>query len=266
MLSATTLGGWAAAIAMALEHFGIDPEPIFNKGGICLAEARNPSARFPTVQMAKLMRIAADTANDPAFGLHVGRFMRPTSWHALGFSIWASQNLRQGFERLVRYKRIFTTCGDMWIEESDGVFRFEALGYPEYQNILQPEEYDAFWLEMASQATEKGVFGDIARGAMRMFGVTPRALYRVIARAHRYATRGLGLYEVNMPANEERAELRYVKVPQLVRESEAWRASTQCTFRGPMKTLDMEGQIEVDESRMHSDHEILYSITWRARR
>ncbi len=144
MLSATTLGGWAAAIAMALEYFGADPGPIFTKGGISLEDARDPSMRFPTVKMAKLMRIASDHVANPSFGLHVGRFMRPTSWHALGFSIWASQNLRQGFERLVRYKRVFTTCGDMAIEVGNETFRFYATPYPEYENIIQPEEYDAF--------------------------------------------------------------------------------------------------------------------------
>jgi hypothetical protein len=127
---------------------------------------------------------------------------------------------------------------------------------------LSPGAYEDFWLNMSSSATEDGIFGEIARGAMRMFGVTPRALYRVIARAHRYATRGLGLYEVSVSSEEARVELRYIKVPKLVRESEAWRASTQATFMGPMRTLGIEGWIDVDESRMDSDHELLYTITW----
>lgn len=149
MLSATTLGGWAVSIALALEYFKVDPEPIFNQVGINLEEAKRPSSRFPATKMARLMSVSAQTVNDPAFGLHAGRFMRPTSWHALGFSIWASGSLRQGFNRLVRYKRIFTTCGDMWVEESEGAFQFNALGFQQYQTIIQPEEYDALLSSIA---------------------------------------------------------------------------------------------------------------------
>lgn len=143
MLSATTFGGWAAAIAMALEHLGIPPEPVFTRSHLSMKHAVDPATRTSVVNMSRLMRLASDEADIPGFGLLVGSFMRPTSWHALGFSIWASCNLQQGFDRLVRYGRIFTTCGKMHYQEDDERFYFHATCYPEYASILQPEEYDA---------------------------------------------------------------------------------------------------------------------------
>lgn len=130
-------------------------------------------------------------------------------------------------------------------------------------DTLSPAAYEGFWLAMSTNATEKGVFGEIAKGAMRLFGVTPHALYRVVARAHRYATRGLGLYEVTINASKDRAELRYIKLPALVRGSEPWRSSMLGTLRGPLLTLGVEGLVELDDSRMHSHHELLYTITWQ---
>ncbi|MFH7489654.1 AraC family transcriptional regulator ligand-binding domain-containing protein, partial [Pseudomonas syringae group genomosp. 7] len=41
---------------------------------------------------------------EPALGLRVSRFVCPTAFHALGYTLVASGSLREVFERIVRYR------------------------------------------------------------------------------------------------------------------------------------------------------------------
>jgi len=143
-LTATTLGGWAVAISQALKEAEIDPLPLFEQCGIEMPSAQDPQNRIETVKLAKLMRLACEYSGDPAFGLSVGRYMRPASWHALGFSVLASQNLQMGFDRLQRFFRIFTTCAYSQLSQDGDSLVFEGMVYPEYREIIEPAEYDAF--------------------------------------------------------------------------------------------------------------------------
>ena len=52
---------------------------------------------------------AAEATGDPCIGLVVGFSVRPTSFHALGYSWLASQTLRESMERLSRYYRVIAT-------------------------------------------------------------------------------------------------------------------------------------------------------------
>jgi len=75
----------------------------------------------------------------------VARFVRPTSWHALGFAIWASDTLMECFRRLAGNLRMFADYAEMSITPlgSDveiNVYLKNGLG----RHQLPMEEMDAF--------------------------------------------------------------------------------------------------------------------------
>jgi len=141
--TATTLGGWVLAIARALETYDLDPEPLARVAGIDLETARDPNARFDVRRTSRLFRLASEACGDPCFGLTVARQVRPPTLHALGFAIWASDDLRSALGRFNRYFAIFTTCAETGLDERDDRLRFWGRAWPAFADLLTDQQFDA---------------------------------------------------------------------------------------------------------------------------
>ncbi|MFO1353104.1 MAG: AraC family transcriptional regulator [Gammaproteobacteria bacterium] len=115
---ASTLTSYAVAIARAIDSYGIDSSTLFSQAALDVQAMRNPNARYPDSVLAGLVRQVVLTTRDHAFGLRIARYIEPTTLHALGFSLLASQSLYSALLRLARYHPIV----------SDGItLRFAAL-------------------------------------------------------------------------------------------------------------------------------------------
>lgn len=112
------IAGWVIAVAQALDVRHLDSKAIFAAAGIDLAMARNPVARFPAHSMSRVYELAHAATNDPAFGLSIAECVRPTSLHALGFSLLASSTLELFCQRVVRYFRLVSTNAECQIERT----------------------------------------------------------------------------------------------------------------------------------------------------
>lgn len=115
----TVLGGWAVAIARAIDHYQLDTQALFKTCGIDLTLALDTNARFPVTRISRLLQLATEQSGDENFGLMVAKYIRPTSWHALGISIWASNSMRESFLRLIRYQRMFHTALEITMEQQE---------------------------------------------------------------------------------------------------------------------------------------------------
>jgi AraC-like DNA-binding protein len=106
-------------IAKAIDSYGLDSEKLFAESGLDHSKLRDPVARFSSLSVAKLWRVAYEASEDPCFGLTVASFWHPTTMHALGYSWLASDNLAEAFDCAVRYTRIVNTA-------AQGVLRIET--------------------------------------------------------------------------------------------------------------------------------------------
>ena len=106
----TTLSSFAAAAARAIEARGLDSRALFRQSGLDPEALKNPNARYTDRSLGELLGVAAGAAGDPALGLNVAAHVAPSSLHALGFSLLASQSLEAALLRLVRYYRIVTSA------------------------------------------------------------------------------------------------------------------------------------------------------------
>ncbi|MGO1502714.1 MAG: AraC family transcriptional regulator [Marinobacter sp.] len=139
----TILGGWAVAIARATDHYELDTQTLFKTCGIDLAQALDTNARFPVTRISRLLQLAVEHSGDENFGLMVAKYIRPTSWHALGISIWASHSMRESFFRLTRYQRMFHTALEIKTEERTALM-IMTLRFPEaYAPLLCDADMDA---------------------------------------------------------------------------------------------------------------------------
>jgi len=107
----TTLTSAAATIAETLEkHYAIDPTELFIKAGLDIGQLSVAGSRYPWPKMQLLWKAAVDVTGDECFGLHAGRRIRPTTFHALGFSWLVSKSLLGSLQRLCRYYHVLTTA------------------------------------------------------------------------------------------------------------------------------------------------------------
>lgn len=116
---ATAMHSWAMVIAQTLEHAGVDSQAIFAQAGVEYKMAVNPYMRVPTSKMNKLFELSVAATDNPCFGLNMVEFIHPTTFHALGYSLFASSTLQDYFERLVRFFRIASDNCRHHIEETE---------------------------------------------------------------------------------------------------------------------------------------------------
>lgn len=121
------LASWAVAVAEALDERGINSRKIFADAGIDIATARDPSRRYPADRMTNVYRISEAITGDPSFGLSIAEYVHPTSLNALGYSLFASQDLESFCRRIVRYFGLVSTNAVTEVENDTREFRLSML-------------------------------------------------------------------------------------------------------------------------------------------
>jgi len=117
--SATTIGGYAMAIAKALEASGIDSRTVFHASGIPLALTNDPLKRLPVDTVTRLFKSCVQATNNPYFGLTVAKYIHISNLHALGHALAASNTLFEFCRRLERYFRLVSEAARITLSEAD---------------------------------------------------------------------------------------------------------------------------------------------------
>jgi AraC-like DNA-binding protein len=124
----STLTSFASAIARALDAYQLDSLALFKHAGLDPDALKNPNARYPDADLARLLQLAVKTTGDPGFGVTVARYVVPTTLQALGFSLLASESLHAALERLVRYYRIVSDAAIIELDKVKNDYRL-TLGF-----------------------------------------------------------------------------------------------------------------------------------------
>lgn len=125
--SRNVIASWAVAVAQALDERGIDSRAIFASAGIDIRTARDSSIRYSADQMTLVYELAEKATQDPSFGLSIAEHVHPTSLHALGYSLFASNDLESFCRRIVRYFGLVSTNAVTEAEETAGEFHLSML-------------------------------------------------------------------------------------------------------------------------------------------
>jgi len=148
-LEPTSLTSNALLMTQTVEqHYGVDTRPMLKKLGLNPDLLDKPGARYPTMKMQELWGMLAKESGDPCVGLVIGRAVKTTTFHALGFAWMASSTIHEELQLLQRYFKVICTMPlDILITEDGENYRFE-LGYPEGFPEGAPEATDAFFAAM----------------------------------------------------------------------------------------------------------------------
>jgi AraC-like DNA-binding protein len=125
----TTLASITALVAIALrEEYGIDPEPLYEKAGISLANLNASQERIPLTNIRTLWELSEEASGDDTIGLKAGKYAKPTDFYAFGYSWLASSNLLGGMRRLSRYYHLMSTSSvEVRITETEDSYALSAI-------------------------------------------------------------------------------------------------------------------------------------------
>lgn len=129
-----------------MDAAGCDSSELFTQAGLELAHATDSNSRFDTRKMAQVWQLAVQLTGDEALGLKVADYIKPTTFHALGYSIWASDSLKDALQRLVNYVRVVSNAGQLQLEQAADCYRlrFQVNQDEHGQTIVAHEALDAF--------------------------------------------------------------------------------------------------------------------------
>lgn len=115
----TTLSSVAALLNQGLRAYQVDPEPLFKQVGIDIREISRSDKRFQTTRLQALWRLAVEQTGDECFGLKLSELTQPSALQGLGFAWLASDSLRDGLNRLVRFSRFVNTFIEIQLVDID---------------------------------------------------------------------------------------------------------------------------------------------------
>jgi len=154
----TTIAGPARLIGETLRtHYAQDPLPVYKKAGIDVSRLDVPGARYPYSAMQRLWEACVTTTGDPAFGLVTGKNIRPTTFHAVGFSWIASRTLLESLQRLVRYTKLITTApAALELTKSGGRWHLEDHALQTRKRNAHPAAIDARMMAIIALCRQAG--------------------------------------------------------------------------------------------------------------
>jgi hypothetical protein len=126
---------------------------------------------------------------------------------------------------------------------------------------LSAAEYEAFWRRMGLASAQSSMFNRLVQGAMRLFGVSPTSIYKLMPRANLHVTRGIGEYIVRPTPHESHLTLEWHSIAPELRGSTSWLASSKATMMTPLDLLGFAGSVEADSSEFEAGR-VMYSIRW----
>lgn len=119
----STLTTYGVAITRAMALYKLDSKTLFKQAGLDIEAMKNPNARYPDTGLNHLVRMVEERTGDQTFGLAIARFIAPTTLHALGFSLFASETLLAALQRLQRYYRIVNDAVVINVEKGKTDYR-----------------------------------------------------------------------------------------------------------------------------------------------
>jgi len=127
MTKRTTSAVWVKGIADMFAAEGLDARALLVAAGIDPAALEAPDARLPTEQISRLWELAVEQSGNPAIGLAQHHVVRPASFDVVGYTMMSCANLRDAFERLIRYLLILSDAFTVTMDEEHTGYRVQFV-------------------------------------------------------------------------------------------------------------------------------------------
>jgi AraC-like DNA-binding protein len=141
--STTIASAVGVYIEAAEKSYNFDPRPMMEDLGVDLSRVEVPGARFPDKLHDAVVQEMRRRTGDECIGLTIGKYVRPTTFFALGFAWLASASLLGAFRRLSRYDRIASTADLVEVVQAEDHYALILGSRPDARPVNRIGE-DAF--------------------------------------------------------------------------------------------------------------------------
>ena len=108
------------AAILELESYDVDAAPILTQVGVERFMDPDRVERVALGTVHRFLQLAQEATGDPCFGLDYGKFIRPTTFGALGIALLSSTDLADFCTRLCRYYEFIATNHSLSFESANG--------------------------------------------------------------------------------------------------------------------------------------------------
>ena len=118
------LSSWTRVLLDGLIAEGYDGVAIAADAGFALRDFDNPNARFRLDQTTRFWQAAVAATGDDALGIWVSKYVKPTTFHALGLAVAASRNWYEALSRMERYSEVVSDSEKVIIQIKDKYWEY----------------------------------------------------------------------------------------------------------------------------------------------
>ncbi|WP_323845979.1 AraC family transcriptional regulator [Microbulbifer magnicolonia] len=111
------LSGWVIPMSKAMQANNIDAEQALNECGVTADDLENQESRIAVTKLARVIDYCNARMPRKDFTIQVAEHFHPGMFHALGYAMMSSASLKDGLERIARYKRIVSDACRLEISE-----------------------------------------------------------------------------------------------------------------------------------------------------
>jgi len=131
----TVTGGYVAAIIHAAKARDVPTAALLEAAGLAAVPRNDPTERVPVATVKRLFDAAVDATGDAYFGLFAANYLHAGTFHALGYALLASADLRDFATRLCRYFHLLSTTSTPALVEGATTARIEFRLHGESPNL-----------------------------------------------------------------------------------------------------------------------------------
>lgn len=118
------LSSWTRVLLDGLIAEGHDGVAIAAKAGFLICDFDDPNARFKLARTSKFWRLAVEETGDDALGIWVSKYVRHTTFHALGLAVAASRNWYEALSRMERYSEVVSDSEKVVVSVQDNHWEY----------------------------------------------------------------------------------------------------------------------------------------------
>ena len=117
----SVFSGWLIPIKRAMEEWDIDFHKALADCNIRTSDFKDQESRLSADKVSQLIEYCNQLKNRHHFAITIAENFHPSTFHALGYAMMASDSLYDAFKRIVRYKKVVSNTCTIKIEESPEV-------------------------------------------------------------------------------------------------------------------------------------------------
>lgn len=154
-INSSVVKGWAVAANHALYAIGLDGDKLLKKSGVDLSQDYARDVRYSSEQTRYFWSLALKETKREDIGLHVAQFVTPITFHALGFSMWASATLYDALNRMVIFDTLLNDGCSLTFDKDEKFATFSlSIHQGEEGDLVSAQGVDYFLAAVVKNLTD----------------------------------------------------------------------------------------------------------------